>query len=397
MTAWLHIIGIGEDGIDGLSATARDLIANAEVILGGDRHHALIPDLKAQRIAWPSPFDAMIDTIKAQKGKRFVILVTGDPLWYSVGARILKSIPADQVTFHPQLSAFQWGAARMGWSLADLETVTIHGRAAAQIIPFFAPGARILALTKDRTSPPAVAELLTARGYGPSKMSVWSALGGPREARFDGTAQDWGPQVPDFHLLAIDCIAAPDARPLPRGPGLPDEAFVHDGKMTKSEIRAITLARLAPQRGAMLWDLGCGCGSIAIEWLRATRDAEATGVDTRADRLEMARQNALNLGAPRLKLIEGESLAALPDLPAPDAIFIGGGLNAELVDRCLTALKPHGRLVVNAVTLESEAMLSDLHARHGGSLIRLSVARAIPVGSLRGWKPAMPVTQWVWS
>lgn len=394
MTPWLHIIGIGEDGVDGLSAEARELISGAEVILGGDRHHALLPGLAAERIAWPSPFDAMIDVIRSHQGRRFVILVTGDPLWYSVGARILKSIPAEEIKFHPQLSAFQWGAARMGWSLADLETVTVHGRPVEQIIPYFAPGARILALTKDRTSPAAVADLLTDRGYGPSKLTVLAALGGPREERFDGTAEDWAQEVPDFHLLAIECQVSPGARLLPRGPGLPDDAFVHDGTMTKAEVRAVTLARLAPQRGAMLWDIGCGCGSVGVEWMRMARDAEAVGIDQRADRLAMARQNAQALGAPRLKLIEGAALDHLDGLPAPDAVFIGGGLSVVLVDRCRAALKPHGRLVANAVTLESEALLLDLQTRYGGQLSRLSVARAEPVGPRTGWRPFMPVTQW---
>jgi precorrin-6B C5,15-methyltransferase / cobalt-precorrin-6B C5,C15-methyltransferase len=394
MKPWLHIIGIGEDGADGLSSEALQLIEDAEVILGGDRHHSLIPDLKAERIAWPSPFNAMIDTIRSYKGRRFVILVTGDPLWYSVGARILKSIPAEEVIFHPQLSAFQWAAARMGWSLADIETLTVHGRSVEQIIPFFSPGARMIALTRDHTTPPQVARLLTERGYGDSEMVALSALGGPNEARFEGTAADWGPEVPDFHVLAITCKARPGTPLLTNGSGLPDDAFEHDGKVTKSEVRALTIARLEPQRGALLWDLGCGSGSVAIEWMRAARDAEAVGIDARSDRLEMARRNATKLGAPRLRLVEGTLPDAIGDLPPPNAIFIGGGLTEELAERCFDALKPHGRMVVNAVTLESEALLAELHGRFGGWLTRLAVSRAAPVGAFRGWKPMMPVTQW---
>ena len=394
MNAWLHIIGIGEDGVDGLSSNARHLIETAEVILGGERHHSLTPDTTAARIAWPSPFDAMIDTIRAHQGRRFVILVTGDPLWYSVGARILRSIPSEEVCFHPQLSAFQWAAARMGWSLADLDTLTIHGRDAEQAIPFFASDRRLLLLTKDSTSPATVAGLLVQNGYGASEMTVLAALGGPNEKRFDGVAESWALDVPDFHVLAVTCRAAPDADLLPRGPGLPDTAFVNDGTMTKSEIRALTVARLAPSRGEHLWDIGCGCGTVAVEWLRIARDAEATGIDVRADRLDMARQNAVRLGAPRLKLIEGAALDHVGDLPAPDAIFIGGGLSIELVETCLSALKPHGRLVVNTVTLESEALLLKLHAKLGGSLTRLSVGRAVALGSGQGWKALSPVTQW---
>ena len=394
MTPWLDIIGIGEDSIDGLSSEALTLIEEAEVIIGGARHHMLAPGLKAERLAWPSPFDAMIDTICSLKGKRLVILVTGDPLWYSVGARITKAIPANEIRFHPQVSAFQWAAARLGWSLADVETLTVHGRHVEQAIPFFAPGARLLVLTKDHTTPPDMARLLTERGYGDSEMSVLGSLGGPLETRIDGTASDWNATAPDFHLLAITCKSRTGTPILPPGPGLPDDAFTHDGMITKAEIRALTIARLAPQRGALLWDLGCACGSVAIEWMRAARDAEAIGIDHRTDRLEMARENAIRLGTPRLKLIEGRMPEALTELPAPDAVFIGGGLTEELAELAFHALKPHGRLVANAVTLESEALLADLHQRLGGALTRISIARAKPVGPYRGWSPAMPVTQW---
>ncbi len=395
MSQWLDIIGIGEDGVEGLSAEARALVEAAEVIIGGTRHHQLVPGLKAERLAWPSPFDAMIDTILGLRGRRLVILVTGDPLWYSVGARITKAIPASEIRFHPQLSAFQWAAARLGWSLADIETLTVHGRPVEQIIPFFAPGARLLVLTRDATTPGDVARLLTERGYGDSEMVVLGSLGGPDETRIERVASGWGDtRAPDFHLLAITCKARPGTPLLTHGPGLPDEAFAHDGQITKSEIRTLTLARLAPQRGALLWDLGCGCGSVGIEWMRAARDAEAIGVDARSDRLEMARANALTHGTPRLKLIESRLPNALDGLPPPDAIFIGGGLGEELAERAFDALKPHGRLVANAVTLESEALLIELQGRLGGTLTRLSVVRAKPVGGFRGWSPMMPVTQW---
>lgn len=391
---WLNIIGIGEDGIDGLSPEAGKLLTDAEIIIGGNRHHALTADLKAERLQWPSPFDAMIDTIRSYKGRKIVILVTGDPLWYSVGARIMKAIPADEIRFHPQVSAFQWAAARLGWSLADVETLTVHGRHVEQTIPYFVPDARLLVLTKDHTTPTDIARLLTERGYGDSEMTVLGSLGGPLETRVDTIASNWHATAPDFHLLAITCKSRPGTPILPPGPGLPDDAFSHDGMITKSEIRALTIAHLGPQRGALLWDLGCACGSVAIEWMRGARDAEAIGIDTRTDRLEMARENATRLGTPRLKLIEGRMPDALAELPAPDAIFIGGGLSDELAEIAFDALKPHGRLVANAVTLESEALLSELHQRMGGSLIRLSVSRAKPVGPYRGWKPMMPVTQW---
>jgi precorrin-6Y C5,15-methyltransferase (decarboxylating) len=392
---WLHIIGIGEDGMAGLSSAARALVENAEVIVGGDRHHALSPNVRAERIAWPSPFDAMIGTLKSLKGRRAVVLVTGDPLWYSVGARILKGIPASEIAFHPQLSAFQFAACRMGWSLADVETLTIHGRPAEQIVPFFAPGARLLVLTKDGSSPATVARLLAGRGYGPSRLTVLAALGGPDEARIEGSANGWHANVPDFHTLAVECIAAPDAQLLPLT-GLPDSAFRHDGKMTKRAVRALALSRLVPQRGALLWDIGCGCGSVAIEWMRAAREARAIGIEPRADRRAIATENALALGAPALELVEGDAPAALAGLRAPDAVFIGGGIGMATIETAIAALKPLGRLVANAVTLESEAVLLDAFARHGGELERISVQAAEPVGPYHGWRASMPVTQWSW-
>lgn len=393
---WLDIIGIGEDGMTGLSPDARRLVEEAEVIVGGDRHQKLADNVTAERIAWPSPFDAMIDKIRAQKGKRVVVLVTGDPLWYSVGARILRSIPAEEITFHPQLSAFQYAACRMGWSLADVETLTVHGRAAEQILPWFHPGARLLLLTKDRTSPAVVAALLTERGYGPSTLTVLAALGGDNEKRFDGIAASWDTEVPDFHTLAVECIAGPDAQVLPRT-GLPDDIFVHDGKLTKRTARALALAKLVPYRGAVLWDVGCGCGSIAVEWMRAAPEAAAIGIEPQENRRTMAEENARRLGAPKLSLVDGNAPAALDGLPAPDAVFIGGGISDETVDACVNALKPHGRLVAHAVTLESEAVLRGAFDRHGGDLQRISTETAEPVGPYHGWRPSMPVTQWAWT
>ena len=395
---WLHIVGIGEDGMSGLSAAARTQVEQAEIIIGGDRHHSLAPNFTAERIAWPSPFDAMIETIRSHEGRRVVVLVTGDPLWFSVGARIANpkngvSIPADEITYHPQLSAFQWAACRMGWSLADTETVTAHGRAVEQVIPYFWPGARLLILTSGAQTPAEVAALLTARGYGASRLTVFGALGGPNETRHEGTAADWSQEVPAFNTLAVEVLGTP-ANLLARVPGLPDDAFTHDGKMTKREIRALTLAKLMPARGEMLWDIGTGCGSIAVEWMRAAPDALAIGIDSKPERLAMARENATALGTPKLHLIEGTAPAALDRLPQPDAIFIGGGLTRDLAIQCRDILGPNGRLVVNAVTLESEAILLALHAEAGGELVRLQAARAEPVGPYRGWRAAMPVTQW---
>lgn len=391
---WLHIVGIGEDGMAGLVPATRAVVEAAEIIIGGDRHHTLAENLSAERLSWPHPFDALIDTIKGLRGRRVVVLATGDPLWYSIGARIGRAIDPTEIIYHPQLSAFQLAAARMGWSLPDVETLTVHGRPVEQMIAFIQPDIRLLVLTTGSETPGQIARFLTERGFGQSRMSVLAAMGGKDEARFDGIAASWDHAVPAFNTLAVECIAAPDAALLPRVPGLSDDLFQSDGTMTKQEVRAVTVAKLMPMRGALLWDIGCGCGSVAIEWMRAARYARAVGIEPRADRRAMAAANALALGVPKLELIDGEVPCALDGLDAPDAIFIGGGLSRATFDAAWAALRPLGRLVANAVTLESEAELMALHKEHGGDLVKLSVNRAEPVGRLTGWRPLMPVTQW---
>lgn len=393
-TPWLHIVGIGEDGLNGLTPAVRTLVETAEVIFGGDRHHEMTSDIQAERVTWPSPFSAMIDELEHHKGRRLVVLVTGDPLWYSAGAKIGRMLGAENITYHPHLSAFQMAASRMGWSLADLDTLTIHGRAPERIVPYLAPEARLLILAQDRTTPEAVARLATENGYGGSHISVLSHLGGPQESRTDGTAADWAHEVPDFHTLALECVADNDTVVRTRVPGLPDDAYEHDGNLTKREVRAATLAKLVPVRGGLLWDIGLGCGTIAIEWMRAARDARAIGIEPREDRRSIAAANAARLGAPDLQIIAGSAPAALEGLEAPHAIFIGGGISERVFEICWEALKPFGRLVANTVTLESEAVLLRLAEAHGGELVRISVERAAPVGSLHGWKPLMPVVQW---
>lgn len=395
MTApWLHIVGIGEDGMEGLAPATRAVLEAAEIVVGGDRHHVLSANVTATRVAWPSPFDALIDTLRSYQGRRVVVLATGDPLWFSVGARIGRAIPPSEIVYHPQLSAFQLASARMGWSMADVETLTVHGRPVEQMIAFIQPDARLLILTTGAETPSRIAAFLTERGFGRSRMTVLASMGGRDEARFDGVAESWDHVVPAFNTLAVDCVAAPDAALMPRVPGLADDLFQSDGTMTKREVRASTVAKLMPMRGALLWDIGTGCGSVAIEWMRAARYARAVGIEPRADRRAMAAANALALGAPRLEILEGQAPEALASLEAPDAIFIGGGLSRPVFDAAWSALRPLGRLVANAVTLESEAVLIALHREFGGELVRLQIHRAEAVGSLHGWRPAMPVVQW---
>jgi precorrin-6Y C5,15-methyltransferase (decarboxylating) len=393
MTAWLHIIGMGDNGLDSLTPASRCVLENAHVIVGADRHHALTAKLDGERLNWPSPFSALTETLTGLRGKQVAILATGDPLWYSVGSLIATQFAPNDILFHPQVSAFQLTAARMHWGLSGVETLTVHGRPNETILPFLAPDQRLILLTSGAQTPSEIATLLTQRGYGQSKMTVLAHMGGTGEQRFDGRADTWAHRVPEFHSLAVECILDADIAPLPRV-GLPDEAFVSDGTMTKRDIRAITIAKLMPMRGALLWDIGCGSGSVAIEWMRAARDARAIGIERRADRRAMALENAITLGAPSLRILDGAVPEALRDLKAPDAIFIGGGLSHDTFDAAWSALKPHGRLVANAVTLEGEAVLLDLFAKHGGDLTRIAISRAEPVGRLNGWRAAMPLTQW---
>ncbi len=393
-SAWLHIVGIGVVCLDGLVPAARSVVESADVIIGGARHHQMVGLHSAEQMKWPSPFDALISQLQTLRGKRVVVLATGDPLWFSVGARIGRSIDPAEITYYPQISAFQLASARMGWSMADVEALTVHGRPVEQIISFIQPNQRLLILTTGGQTPGQIAKFLADRGFGASKMTVLAAMGGGNELRFDGIAATWDHEVPAFNTLAVACIAAPDAALLPRVPGLPDELFEHDGTMTKRETRAVTIAKLMPMRGALLWDIGTGCGSVAVEWMRAARYAQAIGIEPRADRRAMAAQNALALGTPTLELVAGTAPEVLQGLAAPDAIFVGGGLTDGVFDAAWAALKPLGRFVSNAVTLESEAILMELHKKYGGELVRLAVTRSEPVGPYRGWRPFMPVTQW---
>ncbi len=394
MTAWLHIVGIGEDGLDGLSPTARMAIQNAEYIVGGKRHHTLVGDVSAERINWPSPFDALIAQLQSLRGKNVVVLATGDPLWFSVGNNIAAAFDMAEVQFHAHVGAFQLAAAELGWGLQDVDCLTVHGRPIERVKAFLQNGRKLLLLTSNGAAVSNIAALLSKAGFGNSKLSAISHLGGNDQNRFDGIASDWEHSVPDLNTLAIECVADIDAQVFPQTYGLPDDAFKHDGTMTKQEVRAITLAKLMPMPDALLWDVGCGCGSVAVEWMRSARNARAIGIETREDRRAFAKANAMNLGGFDLPLIDQPVPEALTGLETPDAIFIGGGLSVETFERCLASLKPMGRLVCNAVTLGSEQVLLDKHAEHGGELVRLQFSRAVPVGNKMGWKPAMPVTQY---
>ncbi|MBT5047843.1 MAG: precorrin-6y C5,15-methyltransferase (decarboxylating) subunit CbiE [Rhodospirillaceae bacterium] len=394
-TPWLSIIGIGDDGLDGLSPVARSVLDSAEIICGGRRHLAMLGDDPRDRMEWAVPFADSIDPLTELRGHAVAVLASGDPMWFGAGATLVRAIPASEMRIIPAPSAYSLAAARLGWALDEVECLSVHGRPLEAILPFLVPEARLLIYCHDGHTPQKISGMLSERGFGDSLLTALSHLGGGEEQNRQNTARDWGTAaVPNLTTLAIECVAAGDACIYPQSPGLPDEAYQHDGQLTKREVRAVTLAALAPLRDQFLWDVGAGCGSIGIEWCRAAKGAQAVAIEFNTDRVELIRQNALDLGVPHLNIVEGTAPEALADLTAPHAVFIGGGLSTSGVwEMCWAALKPGGRLVANAVTIEGEQQLVAIHKEAGGELVRLAVSRAGPVGDFEGWRPLMPVTQ----
>ncbi|MGV9290926.1 precorrin-6y C5,15-methyltransferase (decarboxylating) subunit CbiE [Streptomyces sp. NPDC003719] len=393
------VVGIGADGWKGLAEPSRTELRHAEVLIGGPRQLDLLPaECAGERVAWPSPLrPAVPRLLAAHAGRRIAVLASGDPMFYGIGRALAEEAGVPRVLPHP--SSVSYAAARLGWPLEDVEVVTLVGRPTARLAAALHDGRRLLLLSADATTPGEVAALLRDRGFGPSRIRVMEQLGGDRErTTAETTADDWDRtrQSGDpLNIVAVECRRAPDALRLGAVPGLPDEAYEHDGQLTKRHIRAATLGALAPAPGELLWDVGGGSGSIAVEWMRTHPSCRAVTVERDPARAERIIRNAERLGVPGLRVVTGAAPGALTGLPAPQAVFVGGGLTAPgLLDACWAALSPGGRLVANTVTLESEALLADARRRHGGELVRLAVAHAVPVGGFTGWRQAMPVTQW---
>jgi precorrin-6Y C5,15-methyltransferase (decarboxylating) len=369
-------------------------------VFGGKRHLALAaPLIRGAARPWPSPFDGAADEVLSHRGRQVCVLASGDPFLYGVGATLARTIDPREMIVMPAPSVFSLAAARLGWSLPHAALLSVHGRNLDLIRPHLQPGARLLVLTSDGDGPAALAQLLTDLGFGGSRLTLLEALGGPRERVRSTTAANFDLGAVDaLNTLAIKVEAAPNARIIARSCGLPDHLFEHDGQITKREVRAVTLSSLAPRRGELLWDVGAGAGSVAIEWMLADPlFMRAIAIEERADRAARIQRNATAFGVPSLEVVQGAAPAALANLPPPDAIFIGGGASdAGVLDAALAALRGGGRLVVNAVTLETEALLVAHHAALGGELIRIAISRAGAVGNKTAWWPAMPVTQWIW-
>ena len=393
MSKWLGIVGIGEDGLDALAPVARAMVESAEVLVGGARHLAMVPEDGRERLTWSTPLSRVVDDVTRRRGQRVCVLATGDPMCFGVGVTLAKHVPIGELTIIPAPSAFGMACARLGWPLAEVETLTLHGRPLDLVHLYINPGARLLILANDGDTPAQVAATLSRLGYGNSRLVVLEHMGGAAERTVEGRANTWAGRAADFHTLAVECVAGAGAVVRPRVPGLPDEAFANDGQLTKREVRAVTLAALAPLPRALLWDVGAGAGSVAIEWMRAGGDAIAIEGD--ALRARTIADNAAALGVPNLRIVTGAAPAALEGFDPPDAVFVGGGLTSEgLLEACWRALKPAGRLVANAVTLEGEQVLAEWRARVGGELTRIALSRAGPIGGHTAWRPMLPITQW---
>ena len=398
--SWLSIVGIGEDGVSGLGDAAKVAIGDAEQVFGGARHLSLAaPLIRGQQHAWLSPFSISVDAVVAARGKPVCVLASGDPFHFGVGATLARRIDPAQMRVFPHPSAFSLAAARLGWPLSEITTLSLHGRALDLLRPHLHPGARILALTSDETTPAQLAALLHDTGFGLSIVTVLEALGGPDERLRSQPASAFTlGDINPLNICAISVVALPGARILPFAPGLEDALFEHDGQITKREIRALSLSALAPRHGELLWDIGAGSGSIGIEWLLSHPSLRAIAVESHPERAERIAHNAARFGVPHLHIVHGQAPAALVDLEPPHAIFIGGGgSDPGVIEAAQASLRPRGRLVANAVTLEMEALLLAQHAALGGSLTRIEISRAAPIGTMSGWRPAMPVLQWCWS
>ena len=396
---WLSIVGIGEDGVEGLSPVARGLVAGADIVFGGERHLALATELiRGEAKPWPSPFSRAVGEVLAERGRQVCVLASGDPFFYGVGSVLATHVKPEETIVVPAPSAFSLAAAQLGWALPDIALVSVHGRELDRIRPHLHPGARVLALTSDSEGPTALARLLTELGFGASRLTVLEALGGTNERVRTTPAAGFDlSDIAALNTVSIDVEAAPDARVIAYSSGLDDALYEHDGQITKREIRAITLSSLAPLRGQLLWDIGAGSGSVAIEWMLAHPSMHAVAIEVRADRTARIRRNAAAFGVPGLEVIAGRAPEALQGLATPDAAFVGGGASTPgLLEAAIAALRSGGRLVVNAVTLETEAELVARHTTLGGTLTRISISRAEAVGGKTAWRTALPVTQWGW-
>jgi precorrin-6Y C5,15-methyltransferase (decarboxylating) len=384
----LTIIGIGEDGLAGLSEASRNALANAETVFGGERHLALA-DVGSRGRAWSVPFDAEI--VLSCRGRPTAVLASGDPFWHGAGAGLAEKLGAGEWIAYSAPSTFSLVAARLGWRLESVICLGLHAAPFERLVPHLAPSARIICLVRDGRAAGDLAKWLSNHGWGDSSLLTLAALCGPREAVAEHRADSFAGDLAG-NLVAV-ALEARGAHGLPRSSGLSDDLFVHDGQITKRPVRALALSALAPRPGERLWDIGAGSGSISVEW--ALCGGTAIAIEARENRVPNIRSNAAAFGlAHRINVEVGRAPEALAALEAPDAVFVGGGLDQAMFDAIWARLAPGTRLVAHAVTLETEALLVELHRQHGGELMRVEIAHAAPLGRYRSWEATRPVVQW---
>ncbi|MBT3333377.1 MAG: precorrin-6y C5,15-methyltransferase (decarboxylating) subunit CbiE [Rhodospirillaceae bacterium] len=394
-TPWLSIIGIGEEGLPGLNQAARAGIDGAEIFVGGARHLAMLGDDPRPRMTWDSPLQETMAKIKALKGQAVCVLASGDPMSYGIGVTLSREIGLAQCLVIPHQSAFSLACARLGWPLAEVDCLTLHGRPLGLLHLHLRPNARLLILSEDGKTPKQVAAMLKANGYGNSTITVFEHMGGAKERRHDGTARTWRRNTADLNTIAVDCRIDPDTVHLMRTAGLADEVYQHDGQITKREVRAVTIAALSPRPGEVFWDVGAGAGSIAIEFLRAEPTAQAIAIEQNPKRIANIIANGENLGAGNLRVVAGSAPAALKGLAKPNVIFIGGGVSdAKVLNACWRALGPNGRLIANGITMEAEAQLFAFMQRHGGGMTRIAISHLDGMGDLHAWRAMQAVSQY---
>ncbi|MCA1688918.1 MAG: precorrin-6y C5,15-methyltransferase (decarboxylating) subunit CbiE [Actinobacteria bacterium] len=392
----IAVVGLGADGWPGLGETARAAILSADEIVGSRRQLDLLPAHAPAGRVWPSPIDPLVDELAERRDGVVCVLASGDPMLHGIGATLARRVGLERLSIVPYPSAFALVCARLGWPAADVELVSTVARSPDVVARILQPGRRVVVYATGTDGAAAVARVLCHHGFGPSRLVVLEQLGGAGERIVENTAAGWGDRPTDpLHAIAIECTPSRDAPLRALVPGLPDDAYQSDGQLTKRHVRAATVAGLAPTPGALLWDVGAGSGSIAIEWLRVERSARAIAIERRADRAERIGVNARALGVPCLEVVRGDAPAALDGLARPEAVFIGGGIMVpELLERCWEKLLPGGRIVANAVTLEGEHALIAAREAYGGGLVRIEISHAEPIGGFTGWRAQMPVVQW---
>jgi precorrin-6B C5,15-methyltransferase / cobalt-precorrin-6B C5,C15-methyltransferase len=385
---WLTIVGIGEDGLAGLSEASRKAIARAETVFGGERHLALA-DIGDRGRSWPVPFDAA--GVIGCRGRPTVVLASGDPFWHGVGGSLAERLTDGEWTAHPAPSTFSLVAARLGWRLENVICLGLHAAPFETLLPRLAHGSRHICLVRDGKAAADLADWLTARGFGASRLWACVALGGRRESIASHRADNYAAD-PAAGLITV-ALEVEGRAGLPRSSGLADDRFRHDGQITKRPMRALALSALAPRAGEHLWDIGAGSGSIAVEWALCGGTADA--IEQRDDRAANIRANAACFGlAHKIDINVGRAPAVLTGLKPAQAVFFGGGLDGAMFDSVWSLVAKTTRLVAHGVTLETEALLSELHRRHGGELMRVEIAHAAPLGAFRSWDAVRPVVQW---